>query len=317
MLFERLRRTTRFDLIHQLNPVVAGMSMFLGSTGVPIVLGPIPPSWPSHAGQRGVGKRLFKQFVRNRQFASAAAIIVPTWATLAELPDDDRIRAKVQQVNYGIDAELFSPTPYVTPAPTEARSILFFANLMRRKGIFTLLSAFEQVARELNDVRLVIAGAGPDEAEVSQAVARHAHSNRIAMIGRVTRAQAPSLLRASTIYCLPSYGEPFGMTALEAMACGRPVVATDAGGLGALIPAEGGRKVPPGDAGALAGALVEVLASHDLQESMGRVNRSIVEHEYAWDRVIPRLESVYQGVVRGHLPERDGLGTAARFEVEQ
>jgi glycosyltransferase involved in cell wall biosynthesis len=282
------------------------MSMFLRTTGIPIVLGPIPPSWPS-SGIEGKGR--LRQLVLNRQFKSAAAIIVPTPASLAELPHEDRIRAKVQQVNYGIDTRIFSPVDHDCRAE---RTILFFANLIRRKGIFTLLNAFEQVASQLSDVRLVIAGDGPDEGEVRAAVAAHAFSNRIDLIGRVTRAQAPKILRSSTVYCLPSYGEPFGMTALEAMSCGRPLVVTNAGGLALLVPNEGGRKVPPQDAAALGQALIEVLRSRELRERMGRVNRAVVERDYAWERVISRWEGVYRGLCRTSAD----VGTAAVFEAE-
>jgi glycosyltransferase involved in cell wall biosynthesis len=109
----------------------------------------------------------------------------------------------------------------------------------------------------------------------------------------VARDQVPSLMRDCAVYCLPSFGEPFGMSALEAMACARPVVATDAGGLAHLVSDEGGRKVPPGDPGALASALAEVLGDPALRRSMGEHNRRVAERRYAWPRVIERLEAAY------------------------
>jgi glycosyltransferase involved in cell wall biosynthesis len=99
------------------------------------------------------------------------------------------------------------------------------------------------------------------------------------------------------VYCLPSYGEPYGMTALEAMACARPVVATAAGGLQHMVPDDGGRKVPPGDPAALAGALRELLADPALRRSMGERNRAEVEQRFAWSRVGDRLEQIYAEAV--------------------
>jgi glycosyltransferase involved in cell wall biosynthesis len=81
------------------------------------------------------------------------------------------------------------------------------------------------------------------------------------------------------------------------MACAKPVVATDTGGLAYLVPDEGGRKVAPGDGGALADALYEVLADPALRQAMGRHNREVVEQRYAWSRVVDRLESTYREVV--------------------
>jgi glycosyltransferase involved in cell wall biosynthesis len=87
------------------------------------------------------------------------------------------------------------------------------------------------------------------------------------------------------------------MTALEAMACGKPVVATDTGGLSYLVPPDGGRKVPPGDAEALADALYEVLADAELRRAMGSRNRAVVEERYAWPRVVDRLEDAYREAI--------------------
>jgi D-inositol-3-phosphate glycosyltransferase len=84
------------------------------------------------------------------------------------------------------------------------------------------------------------------------------------------------------------------MTALEAMACAKPVVATDAGGLRHLVPDEGGRKVAPGDPEALAAALQEIVSAPERQRAMGRHNRRIVEERYSWARVVDRLEDAYR-----------------------
>ena len=87
------------------------------------------------------------------------------------------------------------------------------------------------------------------------------------------------------------------MTALEAMACARPVVATAAGGLQHLVPGDGGRKVPPGDSAALAGALRELLSDPQLRRAMGERNRAEIEWRFSWSRVGERLEAIYAEVV--------------------
>ena len=106
-------------------------------------------------------------------------------------------------------------------------------------------------------------------------------------------------MQACDVYCLPSYGEPYGMTALEAMACARPVVATAAGGLQHLVPSDGGRKVPPGDGATLAEALRELLSDPQLRRAMGERNRAEIERRFAWSRVGERLEAIYAEVVSG------------------
>jgi glycosyltransferase involved in cell wall biosynthesis len=96
------------------------------------------------------------------------------------------------------------------------------------------------------------------------------------------------------VYCLPSLGEPFGVSALEAMASGLPVVSTTAGGLGHLVPDEGGIKVAPRDPAALADALISLLRDPGRRAEMGRVNREVVMRDYDWERVVDRLESFYR-----------------------
>ena len=113
--------------------------------------------------------------------------------------------------------------------------------------------------------------------------------------------------------CVPSFGEPFGMTVLEAMACARPVVATDAGGPAHLVTDGGGRRVPPGDPAALAGALEEVLGDPGRQAAMGAHNRRLVEERHAWPRVVDRLEAAYADALADPRPAlRPGRGAGAR-----
>jgi glycosyltransferase involved in cell wall biosynthesis len=162
-----------------------------------------------------------------------------------------------------------------------------------RKGIHVLLDAFASLAPARPGARLVVAGAGPESDAVGRRVAQTPALDRVELVGRVDRDRVMERMRACDIYCLPSYGEPFGMTALEAMACARPVVATDAGGLGHLVPDGGGRRVPPGDSRALARALEELLADPGLRRSMGEHNRRVVEERFSWSRVVDRLEEHY------------------------
>ena len=81
------------------------------------------------------------------------------------------------------------------------------------------------------------------------------------------------------------------------MACGRPVVGTNVGGLAHLIQPAGGRTVPAGDAGALATALGELLHDPAKRGEMGSFNRELIERRYSWDAVIDELESVYDEVL--------------------
>ncbi len=176
--------------------------------------------------------------------------------------------------------------------------MLFLANLQVRKGILVALEAFERVAAQRPSARLLVAGDGPEAATVRRLAAASPAHERIVLLGAVTREQALPVMQASSVFCAPSYAEPFGMNALEAMACARPVVATRAGGLQHLVDDRGGRVVAPGDAPALAAALTELLARPDLRAAMGAHNRRLVRERYDWTAVVDRLERAYAEAVR-------------------
>jgi L-malate glycosyltransferase len=175
-----------------------------------------------------------------------------------------------------------------------------------------LLDAFARAARALPAARLLVAGDGPLGEEVRRRVAQVPELDRVVLLGAVERPRAQSLMRECTVYCCPSLGEPFGMTALEAMACAKPVVATNAGGLRHLVPDGGGRKVAPGDPAALAAALEEILPAVELRRAMGEHNRRTVEERYAWARVVDRLEDAYGEAMAGSRRARSGLRSTGR-----
>ena len=161
--------------------------------------------------------------------------------------------------------------------------ILFLANLFARKGIYTLLEAFRVISDAMPQCELCIGGTGPELPRVLKTVGAMANRSRITVMGAIARSRVPDVMRTGTVYCLPSHGEPFGASALEAMSCGLPLVVTDAGGLRYLVDAAGGRRVPVGDPDRLAEAVLEIIRAPKLAEAMGRHNRARAVREYDWD----------------------------------
>jgi glycosyltransferase involved in cell wall biosynthesis len=291
-LHRRLNRTVDFDLVHQLNPVDVGMTLSLFDLSVPLVLGPYwPDFWHAHwAGRPSAPAALVKRIIRTLQQRRAEVVLLSTPAAVAklEVPLDGPVLVK--ELAPGIDVELWTPG-----ADTKvAQTILFLAGLHTYKGIYVLLDAFEALAERLPSARLLIGGAGPEGDRIRRRVAASPRSSQIQLLGHVERAQVMTLMRSCDVYCLPSFGEPFGMSALEAMACGKPVVATSAGGLSHLVSEDGGRKVAPGDPAALGDALHEILTDPELAQSMGSSNRRRAQERYAWPRVVSRLEDIYR-----------------------
>lgn len=295
-LYGRLARGTPFDLVHQLNPVDVGLTLALEGLAAPIVLGPYVPDWPAddqhRPGAMTLLARRLREAIRAAQQRRATSVLLSTPAAATKLAQAGAGRLQVHELSPGIDIRTWTPGA----EPSDER-VLFLANLHARKGILDLLDAFALMSTSLPGARLIVAGDGPLAAETRRRVRALPHPSRVELLGSVTRADACSLMQACSVYCLPSLGEPFGMTALEAMACAKPVVATAAGGLRYLVTPEGGRTVAPGDAPALAAALEEILRSPRLARAMGEHNRREAVRRYSWERVGDRLEEAYRAAI--------------------
>jgi glycosyltransferase involved in cell wall biosynthesis len=324
LLLEKLKRSHSIDLIHQMNPVFTGISLSMAGSGLPVVLGAFVPEWPhdkdAKSRTRWAGaapmRTAAKTLVSLVQQRMASALILTSPAALTRIPQPKRMEAKLFSLQYGIDTDLFSPSPDLVTgtASTKNPSILFYANVLERKGVFVLLRAFGQVAQALPECRLAIAGSGPELWRVKRDVKRMRSGSRVDFLGSIDHSCAPELLRRPAVYCLPSFGEPYGMTILEAMSCGRPVVASNAGGIPYLLPKDGARLVPVGDAEALAAALIEVAGDPELQLAMGRANRKRVEEMFAWPQVAGQLEKIYDHVLQPRAPgERTGGAHSKRI----
>jgi glycosyltransferase involved in cell wall biosynthesis len=247
-----------------------------------------------------VGIRNSIAYVQQRQ---ARALVITCPAAVERIRSRGARGTRVHVIGHGIDSEGYAERERLPDEP----SILFLANLEYRKGIFTLLEAFDRVAATVPRCTLQIWGTGAEAAAVDRRIEQSAFKDRIHRRGHAPRERVSEIMRSHSVYCMPSHGEPFGMTLLEAMASGVPVVTTDCGGPPHILHEAGGRVVPMRDADRLAGALVEIVSNVELQRSMGVYNRRRIEEEFDWSRSLDRMESVYERVLSQQAgpPARD------------
>jgi len=296
-LYARVSERRRVDIVHQLNPVFTGISLALAGAGAPIVLGSFLAEWPNGEVMRSPRSRIvtgLKRKVASLQQRQARALLLTTPGAAGRIVDQSVNRQKIVHLPHGIDPSLYRPS---YGSATAQPVIVFLGGLERRKGIYTLLDAFPRVRAAIPATRLIVGGAGHENLRVAQKIAALPEPDAVTLLGCVARTDVPRVLASATVFAMPSNGEPFGMALLEAMASGKPVVVTDAGGPHYIVDAAGGRKVPPDDPSALADALIEILASPELQRRMGEHNRALIETVYNWDRVIDRLEELYRSVI--------------------
>ena len=177
----------------------------------------------------------------------------------------------------------------------EADEVLLLAAgaLVPRKGLDVLLEA---LARLPANVRLCIAGEGPEREALEARAVAIGVEGRVTWLGR--REDLPDLLAASDLFVMPSRAEGLGIAALEAMTAGRAVVASRVGGLGELVvDGETGRLVPPEDPEALAGALGELCADSQLRERYGGAGPARVAEGFLPHHMVDAYEELYREVL--------------------
>jgi len=120
----------------------------------------------------------------------------------------------------------------------------------------------------------------------------------VALLGKRSQDSLPYYYSAATVVVVPSHYESFGMVALEAMACGTPVVASDVGGLAYLVKdGSTGFTVPVGDPYALADRLTQLLIDQELRTRMGQ-QAAVYAREYAWDIIVGRIREQYSAILK-------------------
>lgn len=197
----------------------------------------------------------------------------------------------------GIDLEFFTPGPRAdrSPEPT----FLYLGRLKRYKGIELILQAIARMRADGVAARLLITGRGEWEAELRGWTERLQLGAQVEFVGFVTEEQKRELFRRCWANVFPSPKEGWGITNLEAAACGTPTVASDAPGLReSVVNGATGMLVPHGDVTALATALHRLALDRDLVERLGAGAREFAG-AFSWERAADETE--------GHLSELCGL----------
>ncbi|MFC1904602.1 glycosyltransferase family 4 protein [Chloroflexota bacterium] len=195
----------------------------------------------------------------------------------------------------GIDLERFSPDMSPIEKYSDGKlNILFVGRLESRKGLNYLIKAYQLVKPEIPDSRLIVVGPGTrSRHKYEKLVIQHGLKD-VVFVGYVTYDELPRYYKTADIYCSPATGrESFGIVLLEAMAMGKPIVASNIEGYaGVMTNGAEGLLVPPRDKEMLAQALISLARDKELREQMGA--RGIVKaQEYNWERVARRVLDYY------------------------
>jgi glycosyltransferase involved in cell wall biosynthesis len=220
----------------------------------------------------------------------------------------------IDAVPSGVDVARFSPTGPAQPRAGRAR-VITVGRLVPRKGYDDLIRAVQP----LDDVELVIVGgppegvaADPEGQRLAGLADRLGVADRVRLVGPIPAADMPAWYRsADLVACAPWY-EPFGLTPLESMACGVPVVTYTVGGLrDTVLDGVTGLHVEPGDVAGLTGALHTLLADGPLRRRYGRAALERARTHYSWRATAARVADVYADVRAPRITGTDRMKVAS------
>ncbi|KYC38713.1 glycoside hydrolase [Scytonema hofmannii PCC 7110] len=192
----------------------------------------------------------------------------------------------------------------------EAKLVLYVGRFDPRKGIETLVRAVGQSQfRSSDKLQLIIGGGsrpghsdGIERDRIESIVAELGMGDFTTFPGRLSQEILPYYYAAANVCVVPSHYEPFGLVAIEAMASGTPVVASDVGGLQfTVIPEETGLLATPQDATAFSAAIDQILSNPQLGDQWGQGGRRRVENKFSWDGVASQLDRLYTQIVQATL----------------
>ena len=233
-------------------------------------------------------------------------LIAVSRAIVRKLEDEGRVGAPISLIYNGVDLARYSeqaacPTllsEYQIPANAPIVGVV--ARLEAEKGHPTLLEAWPAVLGAVPDAHLLVVGEGSQrellEAQASSLGLLDGRSSSITFTGR--RDDVPAVTAALDVAVLPSYREAQGLSILEAMALSRPVVASAVGGIPEMIDdARTGLLVPPHDPGALAAAIVRLMANPEFAARIGRAGHDLVHERFCVEQMVRAVETIYDDAV--------------------
>jgi glycosyltransferase involved in cell wall biosynthesis len=261
--------------------------------------------------QKGIFKKIFDIIIGYRMLRGAAKVFAVTEFEAQQYVKIGVSREKIVQVPHGIDLE-----EYGSPLETgvfrkkfgltgKDKIILYLGRLNRIKGLDILAAAFAGLVEKRQNVKLVVTG--PDDGYLPAIKKKITDLNLgdcVIFTGALYGREKLQAYTDADVYVLPSSYEIFGITILEAWACGKPVIVTDRCGLADDVKDKGGIVVqysaPP-----LRNALAKLLDDTELGRRYGRQGRQMVEERFNWQKIAGQVEKTYQEIVAERQAGRD------------
>ncbi len=295
---EEMLEHEKFDLLHVHEPEIPVLGAQIASRANCPIVATFHATVPETAVGKTIellripyAKSIFKNLAAMTSVSDSAARFVREWS---ELP--------VEIVPNYINIELFSTAPEGTIRTNN--EILYIGRLEKRKGVKYLLMAFAELAEKDKNVKLIIAGDGPERLKLEQKVENN-DIPRVKFLGAVSEKEKMKLLHEAALFCSPAiYGESFGIVLLEAMASGLPTIAGDNPGYACVMKDRGLLSlVNVKDTVEFARRLEVMLHDQEVRKVwLNWANDEI--QKYDLKKVMDQYEEVYKKAVKSGKPTK-------------
>ncbi len=282
------------SLVRDINPDVVHLHTFLGGAFFYLKLrktNPVRTIFSTHIPihTSGTGIDMLGKVVGNVDAVAAISAAMK-----------DEILTRFPEVS-GRTVIILNSLPIPSQSPTNIELsfpvFLMLGRLVAEKGGAEFISAFSAVVKEVPDAKAIVAGDGPERENLLQKVRALGIQEHVNFTGWIPPEDVPALLNRVACVVVPSFYESFGLVALQAMQMGRPVIASDVGGLPEMVThGKTGLLVPPGNPETLAKAMLELAKDSQKANALGQAAAVKASTEFSWESCVSSYLALYQEI---------------------
>ena len=297
-------RLAEFDIVHDNQTLGYGL-LPLGRLGVPVVATVHHPisvdrrlELASANLRRKISLHRWYGFVRmqGRVARRLRSIITVSDTAYADIRREFGVAAdRLRVIPLGVEADVFAP-PTADRPRVPGRIVTTASADVALKGLVPLLEALAKIRTEREDAELVVVGKPAKSGLTGRTIERLGLEGHVRFVSGLSDASLAEVLGSAEVAAVPSLYEGFSLPALEAMACGTPLVATRVGAIPDVV-GDAAVLVPPGDAGALATTILELLGDDEARAELGAAGRARVLERYTWRATAERTAQWYREVL--------------------
>jgi len=296
---KKLLGEKKIEIIHHMLPAVfnytfSPVALLTQNLRQPFVFGPLS----AHYYERHLNERILLPLtskLHKRTIQKSTRIITVTNQVknlYTEWVDEE----KISTIPFGVDIETFKPAQ--ENERQEEFEILYAGSLYALKGLPFLIQAIAHVRRNKTKANLTIVGEGTQKETLIALAKALRIEKHVKFEGFIPYSKMPMYYNRCDIFCFPTLGEPFGKAVIEAMACGKPVIATNIGGTAEIIQnGANGILVPPADSETMAVEIDRLINDAQERRRISKKARETTVERFSWEKIAEKYHQMYAGLL--------------------